>query len=233
MRVLAIGAHPDDLELLCAGTLAKYANQGHQVIMCHACNGNLGHFEIPRNELRDIRRQEAQNAAAVIGAESLTLDIADLDVYVERETKEKMTELIRKTKPDVIIAPSPDDYMPDHTLISRIAFDASFMATLPQLATETECHHLITPFYYMDTLAGVNFQPEVYVDITEVIEIKKRMLACHKSQTQWLKHHDKIDIIEFMITVARFRGLQCGVQYAEGFKPCRVWGRNTTKRWLP
>ncbi len=233
MNVLAVGAHPDDLELLCGGTLALYSQNGHKIFMCQALNGNLGHEKIPRDELRDIRRQEAINAAKIINAESMTIDIDDMDIHDTQETRLKMAEIIRKADPDVIITHSPDDYHTDHNITSGVVFNSSFASTLPQLKTETPCNKKITPIYYMDTVVGVNFQPEEYVDITDVIEIKKEMFSCHKSQVSWLKEHHKIDMIEFMYSFARFRGMQCGVKYAEGFKQLKVWGRIFPKRFLP
>jgi LmbE family N-acetylglucosaminyl deacetylase len=181
MRVLAVGAHPDDLEILCGGTPARYAQEGHSVTMCHALNGNLGHLEYPRPELREIRRGEAKRVAVLIGAESVTLDIDDLDIYVEREAKMKMVEVIRKAKPDFIILPDPRDYMPDHTVTSTVAFDASFMASLPQLVTESAAHFALTPVCFMDTMAGVDFRPEEYVDISSVADLKRHMIGCHES----------------------------------------------------
>lgn len=140
MNVLAIGAHPDDLELLCGGTLALYSQNGHKVFMCHAVNGNLGHEIIPRDELRNIRRQEAINAAKIINAESMTIDIDDMDIHDTQETRLKMAEIIRKADPDIIITHSPDDYHTDHKITSGIVFNASFASTLPQLKTETPCN---------------------------------------------------------------------------------------------
>jgi len=233
MRVLAIGAHPDDLEIFCGGTLALFARQGHEVFMCHALNGNLGHHEIPREELRQIRRAEAGRAAQLIGAVSLTLDIDDLDVYVERDARLKMMEVIRKARPDCMILHNPQDYMPDHTVTSTVSFDASFMATLPQLVSDSAPHGRLAPIYFMDTAGGVNFQPEEYVDISGVEEIKRQMVACHESQVSWLKSHDGIDLLEFAMSLSRFRGLQAGVRFAEGFCQLRVWGRITTRRYLP
>lgn len=233
MRVMGIGAHPDDLEILCGGTMARFAREGHEVVMCHALNGNLGHIEIPRKELRTIRRQEAKNAAAVIGAESITLDIDDLDIYSERDARMKMTEAIRKARPDVIIMPDSQDYMPDHTIASEVAFDASFCATLPQLITESPVHFKLTPIYFMDTMAGLKFEAEEYVDITEVADVKRQMIACHKSQADWLREHDNVDYVEMAMVQSAFRGMQSGVKYAEAYRQLRVWGRVTTKRLLP
>ncbi len=233
MNVLAVGAHPDDLEILCGGTLARYAKAGHRVFMAHVCNGNKGHHHIPPDELAAVRDEEAVSSASIIGAEHINLDIDDLDVYVERGQVLKCVDLIRRTRPDVIITHSPDDYMPDHSVASRIVFDASFIATLPHTVTEHEHFEKITPVYYMDTLAGVGARPSEYVDISETFDVKKEMLSCHKSQLSWLKEHDRIDILEFIETVARFRGLQCGALYAEAFSRLEKWGRNPTSRLLP
>ncbi len=233
MRILAIGAHPDDLEILCGGTLARFAREGHEVVMCHAMNGNLGHTEIPRDELKEIRRKEAQNAAAVIGAESMTLDIDDYDIYHDRESRMKMTEAIRKAKPDLILLPDPNDYMADHSMTATVGFEASFSASLPQLITESEVHFKLTPIYFMDTITGLNFVPEEFVDISDVVEIKRKMISCHESQTVWLKDHDQVNLLDMAMIQSAFRGLQAGVPYAEAFRQHRVWGRVTTKRYLP
>ncbi|MFB3904152.1 MAG: PIG-L deacetylase family protein [Acidobacteriota bacterium] len=233
MRVLAIGAHPDDLEVLCGGTLARFAKDGHEVVMCHVMNGNLGHTEIPRKELREIRREEAVRAAAVIGAESITVDIDDFDIYPDREARMKMTEAIRKSKPDFIILPDPNDYMADHTITSSVGFDGSFSATLPQLITASEVHFKLTPICFMDTVGGLNFSPEDFVDISNVLELKREMIVSHQSQTVWLKEHDQVDLVEMALVQSAFRGLQAGVKHAEAFRQHRVWGRGTTRRWLP
>ena len=201
--------------------------------MCHVLNGNLGHAEIPRDKLREIRREDARSAAAVIGAESVTLDIDDLDIYVDREARLRMTEAIRQAKPDLMLLPDPADYMPDHTVVSTVGFDASFTATLPQLITKSPVHFLLTPIYYMDTVAGLGFAPEEFVDITEVVETKRKMIACHRSQAAWLNQHDQVNMLEMAMVQSAFRGLQAGVRYAEAFRLHRVWGRGTTKRLLP
>lgn len=233
MNILAVGAHPDDLEILCAGTLALYRQQGHQVVMAHACNGDKGHFEIPPKKLARTRAGEAEKSSSLIDAQSIGLGISDLEMEMDREIKMEFVELIRGSKPDLIITHHPDDYMPDHRLTSRMIFDASFMATLPHLATEHPHHEKITPIYYMDTIAGLQFQPEEYVDIEKTLDRKIEMLGCHASQVQWLKNHDGIDIIQFVTTVAEFRGLQCGAKYAEAFTREKTWPRNPTGRYLP
>ncbi|HHW09020.1 MAG TPA: PIG-L family deacetylase [Firmicutes bacterium] len=236
MRVLAVGAHPDDLEILCAGTLARYRRDGHQIIMAHACNGNCGHFIIPPDELAAIRAKEAEAAAALLDAEVLTLEgVGDGELVADDPAQRRaMVELIRRARPDVIITHTPDDYMPDHVATSQLVFFASFFASTPNYKTGTAPHHeAVPPIFYMDTLAGANFLPEEYVDITDTLEIKLKMLECHQSQLVWLREHDGIDMKEFVEVTARFRGLQCGVRYAEGFRRLRTWPRATTARLLP
>ena len=234
MRVLAIGCHPDDIEIACAGTLAKYKKLGHDVITCHVANGNLGHAIIQPDELRKMRIEEAKVAGDLIETEVITCDIGDLRVYEGcEEQRDKVVDVIRYAKPDVIITHSPTDYMPDHLAVSRLVFDASFAATVPHYKTKHESHDKITPLYYMDTLAGVNFNPTEYVDISDTIDIKLAMLEKHESQLKWMRDHDNIDFAEFVKSCARFRGLQCGVQYAEAFTQCYAWPKIATKRVLP
>lgn len=233
MRILAVGAHPDDLELLCAGTLAKYSKQGHTVIMAYMCNGNKGHFTIPPEELASIRAEEAKKSASIIGAEVIFGGFPDLELPIDENSKRIAADIIRRARPDVIITHSPDDYMIDHINTSKLIVEGSFIATLPHYKSEYPPHNIIPPVFFMDTLAGVNFIPTEYVDITEEIEIKERMLLCHQSQYVWLRDHDHIDYVEFMKSLSRIRGIQCGVKYAEGFRQYQVWGRIVPKRLLP
>lgn len=234
MNVLAIGCHPDDLEIACAGTLARYASRGDKVIMCHVANGNLGHAVIMPQELRHIRTKEAENAAKIIGAESVNIDVADMCVEaMQTETINKLIEVIRYAKPDLIITHNPDDYMRDHQQTSQLAFHASFGSSIPHIETATQAYNEIVPIFYMDTLAGINFIPTEYVDITDTIELKLRALACHDSQIKWMLDHDKIDFIDFVRICSKYRGLQCGVTYAEGFRQYAGWPRFATKRLLP
>jgi len=236
MNVLAIGCHPDDLEIGCGGTLAKLAALGHQVTMVHTANGNKGHKTIPSEELRRIRAQEAQEAGRLIGAEVISLDVPDLAVKSDDdEFIGKLVHIIRRVKPDYIITHPPEDYMKDHMEVSRAVFDASFAATVPYYDPETgeQAHHKVVPIYYMDTLAGVGFLPTEYVDISDYIETKLQMNDRHQSQLRWLREHDGIDFLDFVRTVSKFRGLQCGKAYAEGFTQCQAWPRLATERLLP
>ena len=114
MRVLAVGAHPDDLELLCGGTLAKYAQQGHHVTMAVATNGEVGSMTLPKEEIAAVRKAEAEAAATVIGADFVWMGYPDEFLFSREDTRLAFLNLMRRARPDVVIAPAPTDYHPDH-----------------------------------------------------------------------------------------------------------------------
>ena len=232
MNVLAIGCHPDDIEIACSGTLAKCVKRGDKVVVCHVANGNMGHEIIQPDELREIRIGEAKKAGSLAGIEVRTIDVGDLLVDgASMEQRDKIAQLIIDVQPDFIITHYPHDYMPDHTAVAKLVFDASFVASVPHYNNGGKA--AVTPIYYMDTLAGVGFLPTEYVDITDEIDLKIEMLECHESQLKWMRDHDKIDFAEFVRTCSRFRGLQSGVQYAEGFTQEYAWPKIVTRRLLP
>jgi LmbE family N-acetylglucosaminyl deacetylase len=234
MRVLAVVAHPDDAEESCAGTLAKCVKRGDTVIVCHASSGNLGHVVIPSEELKIIRAKEAKRAGEIAGIEVIWGGFDDLDIFDNnKEARDKMVDVIKYADPDFIITHDPSDYMPDHTAVSRLVFDASFTATLPNYKTKYDKPAKLVPIYYMNNAAGVNFTPTEYVDITEEMDIKMKMLECHESQLVWLRDHDNIDFGDMVKNVAKYLGYQCGAEYAEGFRQCQVYLKGTTKRLLP
>lgn len=236
MKIMAISAHPDDIEINCAGTLAKYAKRGDHVIMCNTCNGNQGHFIIRPDELAAMRLEESRRSAALIGAEHICLGYGDAALYHQsKEARDRLTDILRAEKPDMIITHTPDDYMPDHVATAHLVFDASFAASLPHYSTSDkgEGYAALCPIFYMDNLGGFKFEPTEYVDIGETFEIKMKMLACHESQMKWMKEHDGIDFGDTVKTFAKMRGLQAGVNYAEGFKQLFAWDRVRTYRMLP
>jgi LmbE family N-acetylglucosaminyl deacetylase len=234
VRVLAVGAHPDDLEILCGGTLARYVREGHEVVMCHVTTGDMGSFVHSREEISAIRLAEARRAAELCGAEHRCLGLGDGQVSAaDADQKALVVDLVRDARPDVILTHAPNDYMGDHNETSKLVFECSFYATFPNLETARPRHDRVTPIYHYDTIAGLGFLPTEYVDVTEVIDVKAVMLAAHETQLAWLRDHDGVDIVEEMKTAARYRGQQCGVRYAEGFRACTTWLRGTTARLLP
>lgn len=234
MNVLAISCHPDDMEIFCAGTLLKCLKRGDKVTVCHVCNGSMGHMVIMPEELRKIRIQEAKNSCALAGFEVITCDISDLMVYdSEKAQRDKIVDVIRKVDPDFIITQAPNDYMPDHNAVSKLVFDASFVASVPHYETNEKRPAKVTPLYYMDNDCGLNFDPTDYVDITEEMDMKIKMLECHESQYKWLMDHDNYDVSESVYVLSRFRGLQCNTKYAEAFRQCMVSPKILPMRMLP
>ncbi len=233
-RILVVTAHPDDMEILCGGTVAKFRARGDEVTLCHVCTGDLGHMEIPPEKLAPMRWQEAQNAVDIVGAAHTTLGFSDLHVVESEESVGRLAEIIREVRPTLIITHDPNDYMADHSDVAHLVLKASFVATLPHYeGVVGEMYPVVPPVYYMDTLMGIQSTPEEYVDITEFFDTKRRMLECHESQVVWLREHDGIDVVDNMTVVARFRGLQCGVRYAEAFRCHRSWARVKPERLLP
>ncbi len=234
MRVLAITAHPDDMEFMCAGTLLKCKARGDEVFVCTINNGSMGHLEMTPEETRNTRRAEAQRACDIAGFTYLPCDIGDLESYYQsREQKDLLIDIIRQAKPDLMILTDPEDYMCDHVAASKLAFDAAFMATVPHYYTKYPAIDDITPIYYMATAAGVNFTPTEYVDITDVYDKKMEMLHCHESQESWLRDHDGVDYTKECRILSEYYGNQCHCDYAEGFRPCLVAHRLRPYRMLP
>ena len=221
MNVLAIGCHPDDLEINAGGTLAKCAKRGDKVTMCVLGNGSAGHKVYSKEEIAAIRLEEAKNSAAIIGAEYINLGVDDMflrqnyDLLVKR-----LSDVIRKVRPDFIITHGPDEYMVDHSITNTIAFDATMAATVDHYPTdhpEYPVFDKFTPIFQMENTSLVNSFPEIFVDISDTVDTKVEMFLQHKSQHEWLMAHDGKNVTEDMLACSRLRGVQCGTQHVEGF----------------
>ena len=233
MRILAVGAHPDDLEILCGGTLAKYAKAGHHVTMAVATNGEVGSPTLPKEEIAEIRRQEASASAAVIGADFMWINYPDEFLYSTEESRLRFLNVVRKAQPDVILTHAPTDYHPDHRMAGQIIWDIRVMTTVPNIKTEEPPTPKIPEIYYFDTIAGIDFVPQYYVDISATFDLKKQMLACHKSQSTWLQDQYQMDYMQFIDYISRYRGLQCGARYAECFQVSPSWPKWPKPPLLP
>jgi N-acetylglucosamine malate deacetylase 1 len=235
MNVLAVCAHPDDIELSCAGTLARYVKEGHSVCMAIFTCGDMGDLEIPPARLAAMRKIESQAAADILGAQLLWPAITDELVFPNGEQRCVMIDLLRQADPDVILTHSPDDYHPDHRYVSQLVFDSYFQKGLPHLPGQSQkaCRFGQAQVYYMDNVAGVGFTPAEYVDITETFPIKYQMLECHKSQLRAMSGLANADILEMIQVQSRFRGYAAGCKYAEGFRRLEAWQRGIARRLLP
>ncbi len=218
MKILAIGAHPDDVEFLCAGTLAKYARHGDEISIMVATNGNVGSPTLSREEIASIRHEEAQASADILGAKLIWIGIDDEFVFSTRETRMQFIEGIRQADPDVMFVHSPTDYHPDHRAAGQIAIDCRIPVTVPLIETLHTHMSQVPDVYMMDTVGGLSFEPERFVDVSDTFTIKSEMLSRHKSQAEWLKHIYGMEYVEFMSKLSQQRGQSIGVAHAEAFR---------------
>ncbi len=223
MNILAVGAHPDDVETMCAGTLAKYASLGHKIFIATATNGNIGSAHHTMEEIARIRKAEAAASAKIIGAEFICLDYDDEMFYETRETRMKFINLVRHCKADVIFTHSPHDYNPDHMLTSKIVNDIAVMIPIAHLKTEEPPCATIPSIWYFEPANSMGFVPTDYVDITDFYETKMKMLSCMESQKAWMRDNyatldgDEDRFFDTIRITSEFRGMQAGCKYAEGF----------------
>lgn len=228
IRVLALHAHPDDLEFQCAGTLALLREAGCRVTMASMTPGDCGSAEHDAEAIAEIRRGEAKAAADLIGADYLCLEFRDLAIFNDDASRRKVTEVLRRVRPDLVLAPPPVDYICDHEMTSMLVRDACFCAPIPNYATRQwePARHLerIPHLYYVDPIEGADHdgrhQPAgFHVDVSRNFAIKREMLACHASQRNWLLRQHGID--EYLDSQAKWgarRGSEIGVSHAEAFR---------------
>jgi len=223
--VLALGAHPDDVEFLMAGTLIRLRDLGFEVHIATMTDGDMGTAELSREEIGRIRLKEAEEAAKTIGGTYHYLGFHDFAIYFDDKTRRAAAGLLREVRPSIVLTNSPQDYMPDHEITGELIRDACFTAPVPNWETArgepiAEVPHL----YYADAIEGKDIfgnaiPAGLYVDISDVIERKAEMLKCHASQREWLLKHHKIDqYIESMKAWSGRRGREAGVEYAEAFR---------------
>ena len=240
MNILAIGAHPDDVETFCGGTLAKYAARGHKVFTATTTNGNIGSATLPMEEIAKIRKEEARQAAAGIGAEYICLDYDDEMFFETREARIALIDLVRYCRADIIFTHNPRDYNPDHELTSKMVNDIAVMIPIAKIPTKNPPCDKIPLLVYFEPAHAIGFIPTDYVDITEYMDIKREMNSKHVSQIQWIRdnYKDQVgdrekNVFEDIDVIARFRGLQCGCEYAEAFVMGQHAYRMNAGRILP
>ena len=194
LRVLVIGAHPDDCEYKVGGLAAKFRRNGHKVTFVSMTNGDAGHHVMSSDSLAERRAAEMRQVAELTGIEYETLGIHDGRLEPDLATREKLIRLIRNSKPDLMISHRTNDYHPDHRATGILVMDASFLIQVPLICPDTP--PLSTPpvvLYMQDNFnKPAPFQPDVIVAIDDVYDMKVRMLHCHESQFyEWLPYLDK------------------------------------------
>jgi LmbE family N-acetylglucosaminyl deacetylase len=192
LRILLIGAHPDDADIKAGGTAAKWCDLGHVVRMVSLTNGQAGHHATPGPRLADRRRDEARAAAATIGATYQVLDHPDGELDDRLENRHEVIRLVRSFRPDLIVAHRSTDYHPDHRFAGLLVQDASYLLTVPAICPDVP-HLAACPviLYFSDAFTKpCRFEPHVVVDIDAEFDRVVAMLACHRSQFfEWLPYN--------------------------------------------
>lgn len=226
-RILAIHAHPDDIEFQCAGTLAILASRDCSLTLATMTPGDCGSAELEPEEISRVRRAEAAASAEILAAKYICLEFRDLSIVHDNEHRRRVTEIVRRVRPDIVITAPPADYMSDHEITSLLVRDACFNAPIPNYTTGARepaaPAEAIPHLYYVDPIEatdrfGHSVQPEFIVDISATFETKQRMLACHNSQRAWLRRQHGID--EYLQRSERWsaeRGSEIDAHYGEGF----------------
>ena len=189
LRVLMIGAHPDDCEFRAGATAVKYSSLGHTVKFVSCTNGELGHFAMSGKALAEIRKNEHQCSARVAGIEGEVLDIADGSLTASLANRNTIVGLIRDFVPDMVFTHRPNDYHPDHRAASILVQDAIYLAKVPAYHPSVAALQKSPSVFYMQDAftKPAPFSPDVIVDIDDVMDTKVKMCDCHKSQVyEWL-----------------------------------------------
>ncbi len=232
MRILHIHAHPDDAEIFTGGTLALLAARGHEVTIVSMTPGDCGTKHHWPDEIASIRRKEAANAAAIIGAKYICGEFRDLAVFDDDPSRRRVTAILRQVQPELVLTASPIDYHCDHEATSKLVRDACFAAPAPNYDTAAygggKPMEAIPHLYFVDPAEGTDRDcrpqdPHFVVDITSVLDTKRKMFAAHESQRLWLQeHHGMDDYLSTMEQWSAARGKYVGVGYGEGFRQYKM-----------
>lgn len=218
-------AHPDDAEILCAGTLIRLADDGWQVHIATVAAGDCGSATLGRAEIATIRRREGIAAADRIGARYHCLDEPDVHVVCDKATIQQAIDLLRRVAPTLLFTHPRHDYMLDHEQVHLLARAAAFSYSIPNASSLPLIDGSAIPWlYYCDPVEGRDpytyefVTPTTVIDISRQLDRKIEMLAYHASQRQWLRaHHGMDEYIDAMKRYSAERGKQTGVEYAEAF----------------
>lgn len=260
LRILVIGAHPDDCDFKAGGIAALYKQEGHNVKFISVTNGDAGHHKMGGGPLALRRGQEAKDAADIIGIEYDLLDIHDGELVPNLENRYKIIRNIRQYKPDIIMTHRPNDYHPDHRYTSMLVQDAAYMVTVPNVCAQTP--HLDNNPVILYLSDGFNkpypFTPDVVIGIDSVVDKKIDMIHSHTSQVyewlpfnngtlesvpdsteerrEWLanrllRHFSSI-ADKYRHIIIEFYGDELGesIQYAEAFESCEYGSPLTNEK---
>lgn len=224
-RVLAFGCHPDDVEFMCAGTLALLAEKGCEIHIATMTGGEVGSPSLTREQIRARRLQEAAASAAVLGARYHYAGGQDFEVEYSSTYRKMVTRAVREVDPLIVLTHPPTDYLADHEQTSLLVRNAAYIASVPLY----DCGSPAAPtqrFPYLYYWNAVNLT-DIFgralplhfgVDVASVMATKEKMLACHESQREWLAYHNRWDAyIEIMRDWTRRQGRAIGREQGECF----------------
>ncbi len=216
-RVLAVVAHPDDAELLCAGTLARARSGGAAIAICVLCRGDKGQPVRAIRDLSKVRHKEATAAAKLLGAELFWLNVPDGELADAPALRRRLVAVYRRFRTTLVLAHCLEDYHPDHRAAGKLAEAATWFSA--SRGHKTRSASLETPpaLWWMDALDMHGFQPDIYVDITAHTGLKQQMLACHQSQLARAGDPGFAPLAAVVERQAAVRGAQAGVAAAEAF----------------
>ena len=195
LRIIAFGAHPDDCDIRAGGVAAKWAALGHKVRFVAVTNGDAGHHEEGGGQLAMRRRAEAIEAGRRIGVDYVVLDNHDGELVPSLEVRQQIIRQIREWKADLVLAPRPNDYHPDHRYTGVLLQDAAFMVTVPNIVTEVPALRKNPVFLYFEDgfQKPAPFRPDIAVSIDDVVDKKVDALDAHVSQVyEWLAWHSGV-----------------------------------------
>ncbi len=226
---IAIGAHPDDIEFYMAGTLLLLKKAGYRTHYLTVASGNCGGTEYNGAATRSIRNTESRAAAKILGAEFHPCLTADLEILYNLELLRGVAAIIRETKPSIVLTHSPQDYMEDHMITSRLAVTAAFARGMPNfktLPTRAASEHDVTVYHAMphglrDGLRR-RVVPGAFVNIASVHTTKREALAAHKSQQKWL---DQSQGLNCFLLAMEDMSLEVG-RMSKRFKLAEGWRRH-------
>lgn len=224
-RVLAVVAHPDDAECLCAGTLARAKADGAAIGVLVLCQGDKGQPSTPLADLAAVRRKEMAAAARLLGAELFLGKVPDGDLADTARQRRILLEVYRRFRPSLVLAHAPEDYHADHRAASALAEAASWFCASVGHKTRWPALKSQPALWWMDAMNMAGFLPSFYVDVSGYVELKRRMLRCHRSQLQRGQEGDFSPLEELVLRQCRARGAQAGVDAAEAFRPHLAWKR--------
>lgn len=217
-RVLAVVAHPDDCELLCAGTLARAKRDGAAIGVCVLCRGDKGQPATPIANLAEVRRKEMQSALKLLGGQLFACGFPDGALEDSPRTRKKLMAVVRRFRPTLLLAHAPEDYHPDHRATSELADAVAWFSA--SRGQKSNAPPLDEPpeLWFMDCINRTGFEPGFYVDVSDLLELKEQMLACHRSQLARGQDRDFAPLADLMRSQSAARGAEAGVAAAEAFR---------------